>query len=162
LTSKQSTIILACMELQQQLGFYLHKAVTLSKRVGSRLFQEVAGITRLQYILLLTLDEATEKPPSQQDIANSLSTTKGAISRQVFILQERGLIQTAPSPTSRREHRLALTTKGHAALKKAKTLNKKLSRQRPTYISDDDLQVTIKTLKKMCEALHELEATVKK
>lgn len=145
------------LELQKELILYMHKAVLLSGRIGDQVFQKAANITRLQYLLLSALDEPGIEMPSQQDIANRLSTTKGALSRQVSIAQKAGLISVMTSPVSRRENQLALTRKGRTALKSARVANRQLTRKRPRDIPEDDLRATVRTLKRVCEVLSELE-----
>lgn len=146
--------------LEQELMFYLRKAVALSDRVGDRLFRKVAGITKIQYILLLTLEQTSNPRITQQEIARTLSVTKGAVSRQIVLAQQAGLIKVTPSPESRRENHLSVTPQGRQALKAAQAANTKLAKARPDRISDDDLSVTTRTLRKLCEALDELEAEI--
>jgi DNA-binding MarR family transcriptional regulator len=90
-------------QLDKDFEYYLHKAAHLNDRVGDRLFQERAGITVMQYLLLQALQEKGEDPVSQQDLVVSLGTTKGAISRQIMNARQEGLLEVQVSRTSRRE-----------------------------------------------------------
>lgn len=144
-------------QLHQDFGYFLHKSTMLSDRVGDQLFLKEVGITTRQYLLLQGLDVETGKGPSQQDIAEHLSTTKSAISRQILIARQQGLVDAKLSLLSRRENRIFLTEKGHAVLKEARELNDNFETERLGDITDKDLEITVKTLKKVCELLEHKE-----
>src|SRR3569833_4579151 len=91
---------------------YLHRAALLSERAGDRRFQQRIGIGRTLFLVLRSIAAAGEVPPSQQEIADLLSLTKGAVSRHVETARHRGWLAVATSAASRREHTLTLAPAG--------------------------------------------------
>lgn len=92
------------------IGFLLqHLAFSLG-RLNDQVLQERLGIGFSQFKLMMVL----EKRPhiQQKQIAETLSQTEASISRQIRVLQEKGLLQTTVSPHNRREHITTLTPKG--------------------------------------------------
>lgn len=95
---------------QNQIAFLIqHVAFSLS-RLDDQVLQERLGIGFSQFKLMMVLQK---KPHIQQkQIAKSLNQTEASISRQIKLLQEKGLLQTKLNPHNRREHVTTLTTKG--------------------------------------------------
>lgn len=89
--------------LVQHVAFSLH-------RLGDQVLQERLGVGFSQFKLMMVLEK---KPHIQQkQIAEALNQTEASISRQIKLLQEKGLLQTTVSPKNRREHITTLTPKG--------------------------------------------------
>jgi DNA-binding MarR family transcriptional regulator len=132
---------------------YLHRAALLSERVGDRRFQQRIGIGRTLYLVLRSIADADQGSPSQQDIADLLSLTKGAVSRQVDTAQRGGWLTVAASPTSRREHALTLTPAGRALVDRGRAVQREYERLGSERMTDAAMATTIRTLRTMCELL---------
>jgi DNA-binding MarR family transcriptional regulator len=141
----------------RELMRHLHRAALLSERAGERMFTRRIGIGRTQLLVLRTIAEAGDKPPTQQAIADHLSLTKGAVSRQVDGARRHGWLEVAESPRSRREKSLRLTASGRALLDEGLAVQREYERATDTHISAADLAASVRTLKTICELLEREE-----
>ena len=132
---------------------YLHRAALLSERAGDRRFQQRIGIGRTLFLVLRSIAEAAEVPPSQQEIADCLSLTKGAVSRHVETARQRRWLAVATSPASRREHALTLTPAGRALVQDGLAVQHEYEQLGGAHLTEADLATTIHTLKTLCELL---------
>ncbi|HEY4400198.1 MAG TPA: MarR family transcriptional regulator [Lactobacillaceae bacterium] len=71
----------------------------------------IYGLSFEQYLLLNTLAES-DVPLNLTEIARQRDVTKGAIARQIKLLEQRGFVQQVVSENDRRRMDLMLTTKG--------------------------------------------------
>jgi DNA-binding MarR family transcriptional regulator len=134
---------------------YLHRAALLSERAGDRRFQQRIGIGRTLFLVLRSIADAGEGEvaPSQQEIADLLSLTKGAVSRHVETAQRRGWLSVASSSVSRREHALTLTPAGRSLVVEGLAVQREYERLGRGRITDAAMATTIHTLKTVCELL---------
>lgn len=132
---------------------YLHRAALLSERAGDRRFQRRIGIGRTLFLVLRSIADAGDVPPSQQEIADLLSLTKGAVSRHVETARRRGWLAVTTSSASRREHALTLTPAGQALVKDGLAVQHEYERLGGEHLTDAAMATTIHTLKTMCELL---------
>lgn len=98
------------MTLTSNIGFIIqHLAFSLGRQ-NDQILQEQLGIGFSQFKLMMVLQA---KPHIQQkQIAEALGQTEASISRQIKLLQQKGLLQTVVSPRNRREHITTLTGRG--------------------------------------------------
>jgi DNA-binding MarR family transcriptional regulator len=132
---------------------YLHRAALLSERAGDRRFQQRIGIGRTLFLVLRSIADTSEVAPSQQEIANLLSLTKGAVSRHVETARQRGWLAVAASSASRREHALTLTPAGRSLVQEGLAVQREYERLSGEHIIDAAMSTTIQTLKTLCELL---------
>ncbi|MEV4148720.1 MarR family transcriptional regulator [Amycolatopsis sp. NPDC049691] len=132
---------------------YLHRAALLSERAGDRRFLQRIGIGRTLFLVLRSIADAGEVPPSQQEIADLLSLTKGAVSRHVETARQRGWLAVATASTSRREHALALTPAGRSLVQEGLAVQREYERLGSEHLTDAAMSTTIRTLKTLCEIL---------
>jgi len=132
---------------------YLHRAALLSERAGERRFQRRIGIGRTLFLVLRSIADAGEVPPSQQEIADLLSLTKGAVSRHIETARRRGWLAVATSSASRREHALTLTRAGRALVQDGLAVQHEYEGLGSAHLTDADVATTTRTLKTMCELL---------
>ena len=132
---------------------YLHRAALLSERVGDRRFQQRIGIGRTLFLVLRSIADAGEVPTSQQEIADILSLTKGAVSRHDATAQRRGWLSVVASSASRREHALTLTPAGRSLVAAGLAVHREYERLGSGRITDAAMATTIHTLKTVCELL---------
>ena len=92
------------------IGYLLqHLSATLAKQ-SDQILMERLGIGFSQFKIMRIVQ--SEPQATQRQIADKLGQTEASISRQVKLLDERGLIVTAISPENKREHHTSLTAKG--------------------------------------------------
>jgi len=143
--------------LHRDLMRYLHRAALLSERAGDRRFQQRIGIGRTLFLVLRSIADAGEVPPSQQEIADLLSLTKGAVSRHVETARHRGWLAVATSAASRREHTLTLTPAGQSLVTEGLAVQGEYERLGGEHLTDAAMSTTIRTLKTICELLENEE-----
>ncbi|WP_194904281.1 MarR family winged helix-turn-helix transcriptional regulator [Catenulispora rubra] len=101
--------------------WYLTRRVAgLMDRAGEALFQRELGISLAQFLVLSVVD-ARPGPMNQQQVADRLGLTKGTVSRQIDNAVSAGLMEVQPSPHSRRENTLTLTTAGTELVRRGDT-----------------------------------------
>jgi DNA-binding MarR family transcriptional regulator len=92
------------------IGYLLQHVASVVQRQADQVLQERLGIGMSQFRILQMLEHNPNV--EQRRIADSLGQTEASISRQVKLLQERGMLATRVDPTERRRHITAPTTKG--------------------------------------------------
>ncbi len=86
-----------------------HLAAVVGKQ-SDQLLQEQLGIGLSQYKILLVLEQ---NPRVQQSaIADSLGQTEASISRQIKLLEAKGLVSIIVDPSNRRRHQSLPTQMG--------------------------------------------------
>ncbi|WP_410673567.1 MarR family winged helix-turn-helix transcriptional regulator [Amycolatopsis sp. cmx-4-68] len=143
--------------LHRDLMRYLHRAALLSERAGDRRFHQRIGIGRTLFLVLRSIADAGDVPPSQQEIADLLSLTKGAVSRHVETAQRRGWLAVTASAASRREHALTLTTAGRSLVQEGSAVQHEYERVGDEHVTEAAMATTIRTLKTICELLENEE-----
>jgi DNA-binding MarR family transcriptional regulator len=98
----------------QTISYYLQHMAVLLARQSDQVLQEQLGIGMSQFRILQTL----QANPSiqQKQIASLLGQTEASISRQVKLMQARGMIVAEANPQNRREHLTVLLPKGERLL----------------------------------------------
>lgn len=93
------------------IGYLLQHTATILMRQSDQVLQERLGIGMSQLKLLMMLEHS----PSvrQRKLAEALGQTEASVSRQIKLLQEKGLLSVRVNPKSRREHITVPTAKGH-------------------------------------------------
>lgn len=86
-----------------------HTSSTMYRQID-KIMQERLGIGMAQFKLLGILQERAGI--QQRFLADSLGQTEASISRQVKLLQEKGLVIIQLNPASKREHVITLSGKG--------------------------------------------------
>ncbi len=86
-----------------------HLAAVAGKQTD-QVLQEQLGIGLSQYRILMVLE--WNPRVQQRTIADSLGQTEASISRQIKLLQAKGLLSARPDPNNRRKHITAPTPLG--------------------------------------------------
>ncbi len=99
----------AVSRLESHLGYWLrfvsnHVSHGFQKKVESR------GVSVSEWVLLRQVYDA--KHPSAGGVADAIGMTKGAISKLVTRLEQKGLLTRLPSDSDRRQQLLELTSEG--------------------------------------------------
>lgn len=92
------------------LGYLLNHIAFVLGRQSDQVLQERLGIGFSQFKIMMVLRGSPHV--QQKEIAESLGQTEAGISRQIKLLQARGLLQSVRRPEDRREHITTLTIKG--------------------------------------------------
>lgn len=88
----------------------LHQLLSVLSRESDQRLLEQLGIGLAQYKILTALH--TSSKPQQRLIAVELGQTEASISRQIKILEEKGMLSVSKNPDNLREHHIALTQHG--------------------------------------------------
>lgn len=101
----------------QAIHALLHQLSATFGRESDQILQEQLGIGISQYKILETLVENSAM--QQRHIAVQLGQTEASISRQIGVLERKGLIESMRNPVNRREHITTLTTRGERLIEAA-------------------------------------------
>jgi DNA-binding MarR family transcriptional regulator len=92
------------------LGYLIQHLSSVMGRQTDQMLQEQLGIGLSQFKILMVLEW---NPRIQQSlIADSLGQTEASVSRQIKLLQTKGLLVSRPDPQNRRKHITAPTAMG--------------------------------------------------
>lgn len=117
-----------------------------------QLLLEQLGIGFAQYKILDTLQR---NPHTQQKVvAAALGQTEAGVSRQVKLLQEKGLLHADQNPENKREHITDLTFKGEQIMSAATQIMQSYEESLVAPLSE-------KQQKQFSELLHELAVSTK-
>ncbi len=105
------------MEHQTNVGYLLHHLAFVLGRQSDQALQDRLGIGFSQFKIMMCLSRGTAI--QQRHIADKLGQTEASVSRQIRLLQDKGLLSSRVSPQNRREHITTLTTKGERLIEKA-------------------------------------------
>lgn len=85
----------------------------------------------------------------QKQIADALGQTEASVSRQIKLLQDKGLLQIEVSPHNRREHITTLTAKGLRFTEQAKTIINDYHKEMFAQLSDKQQEQLLDMLSTM-------------
>jgi len=88
----------------------LHQVLSVLSRESDQRLLEQLGLGLAQYKILTALHAAAK--PQQRLIALELGQTEASISRQIKILEGKGMLTVQKNPDNMREHHIALTQHG--------------------------------------------------
>lgn len=108
------------MRSSSNIGYLLHRLSFLLARQSDQVLQEQLGIGFSQFKILHVL--AWNPSVQQRQIADKLGQTEAAISRQISLLKESGMLITRINPENRREHITVPTPKGERLTAKAREI----------------------------------------
>jgi DNA-binding MarR family transcriptional regulator len=101
----------------QSIHTLLHQLSSVFARESDQILQEQLGIGLSQYKILQALVENSAM--QQRFIAVQLGQTEASVSRQIQVLEQRGLIESMRNPVNRREHITTLTSRGERVVEAA-------------------------------------------
>lgn len=101
-------------------GYFLHHLASVLDRQSDAVLQERLGVGFAQFKILTAL--TAHDGLRQKRLAHLLGQTEASISRQVHLMEQRGLITSRLNPRNRREHIIALSRKGMAISERAARL----------------------------------------
>lgn len=93
-----------------ELAAGLHQLLSVLSRESDQRLLEQLGLGLSQYKILTALH--TSSKPQQRLIALELGQTEASISRQIKILENKGMLTVSKNPDNLREHHIALTGHG--------------------------------------------------
>lgn len=138
-----------------ELGYLL----AMSGRQAMAAFAEqvaAAGLHPREFALLRAV--AADDPPSQRDVADRLGLPPSRVVGLVDQLVERGLVERAVDPTDRRTRRIALTSQGSRALRRAQARADQMQEAMVQDLSPAELATTRRALQQISARLTELGA----
>lgn len=92
------------------LSYLLHHLAAVTNKQADQVLQEQLGIGQSQFKILMVLE--LNPRVQQRTIADSLGQTEASISRQIKLLQAKGLLSSQPDPNNRRKHITVSTALG--------------------------------------------------
>lgn len=146
------------MQRSSNIGYLFNHLAFVLARGSDQILQEKLNIGFSQYKIMMVLE--SNPAVKQKQIAQFLGQTEASISRQIKLLQAKGLITTKIRQDNKREHITTLTTKGERQVARAtQILN---SHHSPTFanISASQLEDFRATLNQLHEAACQSKATL--
>ena len=108
------------MEPTSKLTYLLQHLAAVTSRQADQVLQEQLGIGLSQYRILMVLEWSPHV--KQKVIAGSLGQTEASISRQIKLLQSKGLLINRIDPTNKRSHITVPTALGMQITEAASTI----------------------------------------
>lgn len=129
----------------QKLGFLLNKAADTSLQS-----QVHFGLSQFRILIMLKQDSNC----SQIHIADMLDQTEAAVSRQINLMVQEGLVARITKPSNRRERILSLTDKGQELLDRGWAALDEVQREVFEGVDDKDQQALNDHVQHMVWRLH--------
>jgi DNA-binding MarR family transcriptional regulator len=126
----------------------IHRLSTVLGRVADRTLQDAYGIGMSQFKILWVLNKHQEGV-LQINIASWMSQTEAAISRQVKLLADDGLIHKTVDPKNRRNHIIQLSVEGKRFADEAMDLLVKNHKPYFAFLSSDEKKALNAILEKI-------------
>lgn len=98
------------LQSHEAMYYLLQHSGDILERQLDQALQEQLGVGMSQYKILMLLEQGSEH--GQRSLADSLGQTEAAVSRQIKVLGQKGLLQGRINEKNRREHLVAITPKG--------------------------------------------------
>ncbi|MEO8784770.1 MAG: MarR family transcriptional regulator [Candidatus Saccharimonadales bacterium] len=135
------------MQLESNIGFLLTHLAFVLGRQNDQILQEQLGLGFSQFKLMMVLQV---KPHiKQKQIADALGQTEASISRQIKLLQQKGLLQSEIRAGNRRQHITTLTSKGLRFTEEARKILKASHQAMFAQLSPKQLEQLADSLKTM-------------
>lgn len=135
--------------MQSDIGSLLHKVAASLDKVSDQVLLERLGIGLSQFRILLFL--LNNDGVRQNQIAENLDQTEASISRQVKVLQQKGLAVVRRSVTNRRDRLVYLTRKGLLVAEKSVGILNDYHGPMFAHLSQKQQEQLIRTLQTMQE-----------
>jgi len=142
---------MAEMQPTGTLDYLLQHIVALMDTQSDQVLQEQLGLTLAQYKLLRLLGTGNRLP--QKKLAYTLGQTEASVSRQIRLMAGRGIVQSLRDPEDKREHPVAITSKGEQVLAAA-------AQALDTYYAPSLAALPKKQAKQLHEGLHALHGAL--
>ena len=135
----------------QNLGYLIQHLAAVIGRQSDQVLQEQLGIGLSQFKILMVLEW---NPQVQQNfIAESLGQTEASVSRQIKLLEKKGLLISKQDPSNRRKHMTAPTPLGMQMTEAAAAILRR-------NFGPDFAMVGDKQMSQLIEGLQKLHFTV--
>lgn len=133
--------------MQSDIGSLLHKVSSALDKVSDQVLLDRLGIGLSQFRVLLYL--LSDDGAKQKTIAESLAQTEPSVSRQVKVLQEKGLAVVKRNSANRRDRLVYLTRKGATTAEKAVAILNEYHAPMFARVSREEQARLIETLQTM-------------
>ncbi|MCK9373739.1 MAG: MarR family transcriptional regulator [Sulfuricurvum sp.] len=132
-----------------------HAAYATRAFLTKRLEQNGIDMTIEQFKVMIVLWK--EKVSTQQNIADFVGKDKTSVTRLIAGLEKRSLIQRTTACQDKRCNHVTLTPQGIALEKPTMHVLEEANRYLHQGIDPDELAVTLRVLKQMCQSLNTLQ-----
>jgi DNA-binding MarR family transcriptional regulator len=137
----------------------VHRVDLLSRRVADVQLQTNIGVGRSMFLILELLSRLDRSGTSQRVIADSVGLTKAAVSRQLAIAQQEGLVAVRRATESRRENKVMLTTAGRRLVQRGRRHRARAVQEATAALGADEMARATRTLVQLADLLeHRLQA----
>jgi MarR family transcriptional regulator, transcriptional regulator for hemolysin len=137
--------------MQDDVGPLLHQVASEIDQASNRILEEKVGIGLSQFRILLVLQ--AKDGVRQNQISLELGQTEASISRQIKMLDKRGLVRVLRSSTNRREKRVFITDKGNSISDKSREILNKYHAPLFAGLSEKDQWQLVNSLQKIKQYL---------
>jgi DNA-binding MarR family transcriptional regulator len=128
---------------------FLLKRLGFAAKERAMVAYEETGLHPYHHAVMLVLDEGSRE--TQGAIADALGYDRGQLVGLLDDLEERGLVERRRDPNDRRRHLVRLTTDGKGALRKLRSLARKLEDDFLTPLDDEERATLHSLLRRLAE-----------
>ncbi len=139
-------------------GFLIHDVSRLWYKAFHRQVKVIAGITRPQWWLLISLTRNDNSSMTQVELAHLLDVGKVPLGKMIDRLEKTGLIVRTPDQLDRRSKRVALSAKGLALIERMHGVALDLGRQIMREVPESQHRTLDTALATMKRSLLAMEA----
>lgn len=138
------------MQQTSNIGYMLQHLAAVLARQSDQALQDALGIGFSQFKILMVLRQ--DPHVQQRFIADSLGQTEASVSRQIKLLQRKGLLKVTPNPQNKRVHITAPTERGDRLADEAVTILNRLHYPTFSRLSETEQQQLAGILRQLHEA----------
>jgi DNA-binding MarR family transcriptional regulator len=135
--------------MQSDIGSLLHKVSSALDKTSDQVLMERLGIGLSQFRVLLYL--LSEDGARQNKIAENLAQSEPSVSRQVKVLQQKGLAVVRRNVSNRRDRLIFLTQKGASMAERAVNVLNEYHAPMFARLGEKQQEQLIRTLRNMQE-----------
>jgi DNA-binding MarR family transcriptional regulator len=139
--------------MQSDIGSLLHKVSSALDKVSDKVLLDRLGIGLSQFRVLLYL--LSDDGARQKTIAENLAQTEPSVSRQIKLMQQKGLAVVKRSAANRRDSLVYLTKKGAKCAEKAVDILNEYHAPMFARINQEEQARLIETLRTMQEYIRD-------
>jgi len=123
---------------------------------GTRILMETAGLSLMQWRVLVTLETSGRVTPAE--IVRRTGLDKSQLSRTIKGMVADGLLTSEPSETDQRAHVIDVTEKGADLFKRARPHMRRRQQLLLDALSDSELKMLFAAFDKLEHAIEDMEA----
>lgn len=143
--------------LNQMVTFRVSRLHSKIIAQGSRMLMESAGISLMQWRVLVTLETSGRVTPAE--IVRRTGLDKSQLSRTIKGMVADGLLTSEPSETDHRAHLIDVTEKGADLFRKARPHMRRRQQRLIEALTETELEVLYRVFDKLEQSIDDMEET---